>query len=168
MPECYDNVEVPAGYVAFALVGAREGKTITIRDKYRFQDGLIVYPAQGVTSGMKTVLSNLGAFLLGPDYEFHPRGISARGIVAGSGGVEAEEVEPSSEGEAADPNHTLRTALVEGLDPENDDHWTDAGIPKMAAVEIIYGSSDILRDHVDQVLPGFTRDAALELKTKSE
>ncbi len=54
-------------------------------------------------------------------------------------------------------------AAVRGLDPENDEHWTDAGLPAMAAVESLVGSKDIKRADVNAAVPDWNRDKALEV-----
>jgi len=54
------------------------------------------------------------------------------------------------------------------LDPEDDKHWTAAGLPEMAIVEELAGfeSSDIKRKDVTEARPGFTRKAAKEESAK--
>ena len=51
---------------------------------------------------------------------------------------------------------TLRDALM-ALDISNDDHWTDAGLPAMAAIEAFMGSDLVTRADVDDMAPNFTR-----------
>ena len=168
MPECYDGFSAAPGCVLFALVGAHEGKTITLRGKYHFENGMLAYVSNQVSAGMKNTLGNMGAFLLGPNYEFHPRGTSARGIIAGSGGVPEPVTEPAVEGAPAEPNTSLREVLLAGLIGKNPDHWTDAGKPKMSAVEEIYGSGDVTRADVEAAVPGLTQETALERAASSE
>jgi len=55
----------------------------------------------------------------------------------------------------------IKTAILE-LDPEHDDHWTDAGLPAMAAVEDLVGSKSINRADVAAAVPDWDRDKALE------
>lgn len=50
----------------------------------------------------------------------------------------------------------LRDALM-ALDIGNDEHWTDAGLPAMAAIEAFMGSDTVTRSDVDDVAPNFTR-----------
>lgn len=45
------------------------------------------------------------------------------------------------------------------LDPENDDHWTQAGKPAIPAVENLFGKK-IKRDDVEAAAPGFDRAIA--------
>lgn len=51
---------------------------------------------------------------------------------------------------------------VRKLDPEDDDHWTDAGLPAMAAIEALVGTKSIVRADVEAAAPGWDRDKALE------
>lgn len=53
---------------------------------------------------------------------------------------------------------TLRQAL-KLLDPQNDDHWTAAGLPKMEAVEAMTGQAHT-REEVEQVAPDLRRSNA--------
>jgi hypothetical protein len=45
------------------------------------------------------------------------------------------------------------------LDPKNDDHWTQAGEPKVDAVKAIVGG-DVSRDDIKAAAPDFDRDVA--------
>ena len=70
---------------------------------------------------------------------------------------DSEDKQPASE--------SIATALRQ-LDPENDDHWTEAGLPSMAAVEERVGSKDIKRADVAAAMPDWDRDKALEAATR--
>ena len=50
---------------------------------------------------------------------------------------------------------------VQALDPKNDDHWTAEGLPRMDAVEKLFGDDQITRQQVSDAVPGFTRETAL-------
>ena len=52
---------------------------------------------------------------------------------------------------------TLIEALLE-LDPENPNHWTDDGLPKVNAVRFATGDPSIGRDEITVAAPLFTRD----------
>ena len=54
------------------------------------------------------------------------------------------------------------TQIVMALDPENDKHWTEGGLPAMAAVEMAMKSTGILRLEVEEAAPGYTRETARE------
>ena len=53
------------------------------------------------------------------------------------------------------------------LDAMNDDHWTDAGLPAMAAVEAALGSTGITRRDVAAAVPGWDREKALEAAARA-
>lgn len=53
-------------------------------------------------------------------------------------------------------NQKLKKAIAQ-LDVKNDDHWTDAGLPAMKAVETFYGSAGITRADVNAAAPNLTR-----------
>ena len=56
-----------------------------------------------------------------------------------------------------------------GLDPENDELWTQDGKPRMEAVELGVQDTDITRKQVTDAWPEYNRDFARELKEeKSE
>lgn len=47
---------------------------------------------------------------------------------------------------------------VVSLDPDNIEHWTTKGYPRVDAVEAAFGSSGITRSNVEAVAPGITRE----------
>lgn len=49
---------------------------------------------------------------------------------------------------------------TERLDPENNDHWTADGLPRMDAIAELTGDSSISRKDVTHVAPNLTRDFA--------
>jgi hypothetical protein len=49
------------------------------------------------------------------------------------------------------------------LDPENDKHWTETGLPAMAAIEQAAKSTGIIRSEVEEAAPGHNREAAYTL-----
>lgn len=51
----------------------------------------------------------------------------------------------------------IKTAL-EGMDPDNDEHWLKDGTARMSVVEGAVGDTSITRGDVDATWPGFTRD----------
>jgi len=69
-----------------------------------------------------------------------------------------EEVEEAVEAPAEEAPTDL-LAAINLLDPTNDDHWTQSGAPAIAAIEEIYGN-DTTRAEVNEVAPGYDRDAA--------
>lgn len=85
------------------------------------------------------------------------------GVVELLGGV-VPELEPEPVLEMSEKI----AGAVRGLDPENDEHWTEAGLPAMAAVEDVVGSKDIKRADVEAAEPGWDRDKALEAAVEAE
>jgi len=53
----------------------------------------------------------------------------------------------------------IQSALAH-LDPNNDDHWTSDGLPKMSAVSSIVRDPSLMRKNVTDAAPDFTRDVA--------
>jgi archaellum component FlaC len=49
---------------------------------------------------------------------------------------------------------------VEKLDPSNDAHWTQDGLPLVDAVRILAGNPGVTRDDINKALPGFVRPQA--------
>jgi len=49
---------------------------------------------------------------------------------------------------------------VQALDPENDDHWTNGGQPKVDAVASQLGRTDVTRAQVEAAAPGYNREVA--------
>lgn len=58
-------------------------------------------------------------------------------------------------------NTALHRAL-RALDPTNDEHWTDDGLPRMDAIKALGGGSGVTRAAVSDAAPGLTRAALLE------
>ncbi len=52
-------------------------------------------------------------------------------------------------------------AALENLNPENDNHWTADGAPKLEALEIVMDEK-VKRAEVTKLFPLFTRDVAIE------
>ena len=48
-------------------------------------------------------------------------------------------------------------AALEQLDDDNDDHWTQLGLPRVDAIEIIMGDSSVTRQEINVVAPDFSR-----------
>ena len=58
-------------------------------------------------------------------------------------------------------NPVLAKAVMK-LDPEDDDHWTKAGLPALVAVEDALGKAGATRKDVDAAIPGWNREKAYE------
>ncbi len=55
-----------------------------------------------------------------------------------------------------DQNAKIRAALTQ-LDPSNNDHWTDDGLPKTGVVQRIAHDQTIKRQDIEAAMPGFER-----------
>lgn len=53
------------------------------------------------------------------------------------------------------------------LDPRDDKHWTEAGLPRMDVIETLI-SENVTRKQVDEALPGFSRDVMSLKQVKEE
>lgn len=55
---------------------------------------------------------------------------------------------------------TLKAVLLR-LDPDQEDHWTDDGLPRISAVHEIGGDKSVTRAQITDAAPGLTRDTAV-------
>lgn len=58
--------------------------------------------------------------------------------------------------------------LLRKLDPKNDAHWTEEGLPSVEVVSQAAADQSIDRATINAVAPGFTRERAVELAAQSE
>lgn len=72
---------------------------------------------------------------------------------------EAATIVPPGE-PAGTPSNTIKAALMK-LDPDNNEHWTKAGLPALLAVETALGRAGVTRRDVESAFPGYTRDQAI-------
>src|SRR5574343_1269679 len=61
----------------------------------------------------------------------------------------------------------LEQALQQ-LDPNNDDHWTGEGLPRLDVVRMLSGASTLTREQVSQAAPGLTRAAQHAYKASQQ
>lgn len=78
---------------------------------------------------------------------------------AAAAGTSEGALSAASQTEPRNDPMSLAAALA-ALDPENDEHWTTAGKPAMAAVEALMGDVSITRAQVEDAYPDFSREAA--------
>ena len=67
--------------------------------------------------------------------------------------------EGSGGGSGSDDKDKIRQALRK-LDPDNDDDWTQGGLPAMARVQELSGMSGLNRQQVGEADPGYNREKA--------
>lgn len=109
-------------------------------------------------------------------------GTEAEGGASGSGnaGTEADGTGSGSEGDgvsegrvgdeppASSDAQVLKVVdALRALDPENDNFWTDAGLPKVSAVEDASGVVGVTRKDIHSAWPDFNRDKAMEMLVNS-
>lgn len=58
-------------------------------------------------------------------------------------------------------------AILEKLDPGNDDHWTNAGLPAVGAVSELAGEN-VTRQQIGEAYPGFDREKANNAKSADQ
>lgn len=61
-------------------------------------------------------------------------------------------------------DNPIRAALAK-LDPMEDAHWTDDGLPRLDAVAAALGAESVQRKAVTDAAPGFNRDKAIDAAT---
>lgn len=99
---------------------------------------------------------------------------------AGNAGTEADGAGAVSEGNgvsegrvaneapvSSDPQVLKVVDALKALDPENEEFWTDAGLPKVAAIEDASGVVGVTRKDIEAAWPGFNRDKAMEMLVNS-
>ncbi len=73
--------------------------------------------------------------------------------------AEKRVAELEAEAAARGPDPDLIRAAIDGLDPKNDEHWTKAGLPEVAAVKEALGA-DVNRAQIEAAAPDAKRPAA--------
>ena len=101
-------------------------------------------------------------------------GGTERGVSNGDGhentGLHREETDGrDNENEVIHPPapflNAKLTQVVMALDHNNDKHWTEAGLPAMAAIEQAMESTGILRSEVEAAAPDHNREEAAKFST---
>lgn len=94
-------------------------------------------------------------------------------IPAGDGHADARVPGPQESGPHGGQEHALSGSdhrlqqVIYSLDPDDADHWTGLGLPKMAVIEVAMGSTGFTRKDIERCAPGYDRDAAREIKALS-
>ena len=73
-----------------------------------------------------------------------------------------QRLEPDTAVEWAGPSDPEIVRAVHALDPENDGHWTAAGLPAMKSIAALIGSAAVRRADIMRLFPGLTRPSAEE------
>lgn len=189
------NVPQGEGFIgAFVMMNDRR-RTLTakLRGKYQFIEGVMFCREPQLRPGLVRVMRQFGAEYFGsngngkifvqasperrPVSEIsgigNSNGTSQRTASNGTGDDDPEgrssqrssSVHGGQEGPASPTDERLAEALTK-LDPEDDSHWTQNGLPKFETVCKLYGSTDITRSDIDKAAPGLTRDTLLKSSGK--
>lgn len=84
---------------------------------------------------------------------------NSAGRVSAGGGVPEGRV--ASELATDDPKMLMIIDALKALDPTSDEHWTDAGLPRVDAVAEASKVADVTRTDIEKAIPGWNRDTAL-------
>lgn len=84
---------------------------------------------------------------------------NSSGSVSAGSGVSAGRV--AVELSTDDPKMLMIIDALKALDPTSDEHWTDAGLPRVDAVAEASKVADVTRTDIEKAIPGWTRQAAL-------
>lgn len=165
-------------YAQFVLVGGYAGKTINLGG-HQFVDGVFTYgpDAENVIPGDDEV--RLKGDFLAKSFQAYREGSTelaeAQARIKGGkapageldvGAREVKQQDDQAERVVSDRARlgAVRSAITK-LDPENKDHWTDAGLPSVEAVRDLSGNKDIGRKDIEALAPKLTRDEAKKLKS---
>lgn len=165
----------------FVLVGGYAGKTINLGG-HLFKDGVFDYSVLVDGDGNQFTPSPqdvaLKADFLAKSYQAYPEGskeleealAALEGGEAPSNGKldvgqrEAEQQAQAGEQQAGSRQKAgaIRTALSQ-LDPKNDEHWTQAGLPSVEAVRSLSGDDEVSRGDIQNLAPKLTREEAAKV-----
>jgi hypothetical protein len=165
----------------FILVGPHAGKTVTLGG-HAFVDGTFTLglDADGVAPSPED--AERKGIYLGKMYQAFPKGSDnlAEAKKTGKSPLAKDELnvadaeikdqaeripvgEPSAPGKKKTVRKgAVRTAVVK-LDPTNDEHWTDKGLPSVEAVRDLSKNDEISRQDIVEVAPSLTREEAAKI-----
>jgi hypothetical protein len=165
----------------FVLVGQHAGHTANLGG-HDFIDG--VYEFLYVQDGVRTMPSQddvkLKAHYLARSYQAFPEGSPELAAAEEAFGRDEptpahseastpaarEDAEQAKRDEAPVVDRKVKTAVREALlklDPANEEHWTDAGLPSVNAVRDIAGFPDVSRADIKALAPNLTREEAAKV-----
>lgn len=94
-------------------------------------------------------------------------GDDGAGATGDPGGSESDvpdgdgHTDPRLPVEEEEPEHARHRGAVAALNPEDDTHWTEDGLPAIEAVAELLGDGSATRETIEGVAAGFTREHAL-------
>lgn len=153
-----------ASYNAYP-VGSEELAHAQIRDHENAGgiDGtseVLAGPAGPDTGGAPADISGTGTGS-GPESV----GASTDGAGTGSEGDGVQGGREVDEGKQAPSPDAAMLKIIDGinsLDPSVDDHWTDAGLPRVDAVAHASGVVSVTRKDIEAAMPGWNREKAMD------
>lgn len=111
------------------------------------------------TGGVSTDITGTGTGS-GPE----SGGASPDGAGSGSEGNGVQGGREVDEGQAAVTSDPTVLKIIDGLkslDPTNDDHWTDAGLPRVDVIAQASGVVNVTRKDIAAAIPNFNREVAM-------
>jgi len=85
----------------------------------------------------------------------------SEGVLPNGSGLQDSGDDDGSNQERLSNNLRLEK-IIHSLNPDNDDHWTQAGKPRLTVIEdALDGDTGITRADIDNAAPGFDREAAI-------
>ena len=91
-------------------------------------------------------------------------GASTDGAGSGSEGDGVSGGREGDEGKPEVPSDPIVLKIIDGirsLDPSNDEHWTDAGLPRVDMVATASGVVNVTRKDIASAIPGWSREMAM-------
>jgi hypothetical protein len=139
------------------LAGVRAGKTVKLGE-FEFVKGKFFYEGND-----KTHEEYLAIYLERNFYAF-PAGSAAlkeaneRYAREQESGIAEEPSAATDDEDEDEPNPTVKEA-IDSLNHENDEHWTETGLPKLEAVGDLAGEK-VTRQQAETAAPNYNRAAA--------
>jgi hypothetical protein len=96
-----------------------------------------------------------------PGSKVEASGSGNDGDEVGAGDGLVPEGDGVPEGREGDPQVLKIIDAVKSLDPDADEFWTDAGLPKVSAIEKAAGLVGVTRKEIENAMPGYNREKAI-------
>jgi hypothetical protein len=86
----------------------------------------------------------------------------SEGVLSNGSGLQDAGDDDESDQKVRMSNNFQLEKIIHSLDPENDEHWTQGGMPRLSAIEeALDGDTGITRADVNNAAPGYDREKAL-------
>ncbi len=103
-----------------------------------------------------------------PDGQGHPAQEPAHVGGDDEGDAGQPAARGQAEGDGENPESAKIKAALTVLDPDNDEHWTALGAPRVDAVAELTGNAAVTRADLDREMPGLDREVAKQAKAEAE